>query len=177
MRVSVFGDSIASGQYVNPQDAWVTHLGIALGHEHLVMNAGHSGDTTRMALERMYHDVTAHRPDIMVVQFGLNDCNIWDGQVRVSLESFRANLSEIVSRAKLARVVLVANHRTAKTPDYDQRARVYNRAIRQVADATDAWLVDMEREEVELLDAVHPSPAGHLAYAGAIVPVIEWLLR
>lgn len=175
MRVIVFGDSIASGQYVSPHLAWVTRMAERLP-DHLVMNAGYSGDTTRLALERMYHDVTAHKPDLIVVQFGLNDCNIWDGQVRVSFEGFRSNLAEIVSRAKLARIVLVTNHRTDKLPDYDQRARSYNRVIRGMADRLGVGLVDMEKREVPLLDGIHPAAAGHAVYSASITPVVAGLL-
>jgi len=176
MKVIAFGDSIASGQYVSPQHAWVTHLGLALPDD-LVMNAGYSGDTTRLALERMHHDVSAHQPDILIVQFGLNDCNVWDGQVRVSFEGFRSNLAEIVARAKLARTVLVTNHRPNRTTDYNARARSYNRIIRLVASANGLPLVDMEPLEVPLLDGIHPAPDGHRAYADAIIPAVKALIR
>jgi lysophospholipase L1-like esterase len=176
MKVVVFGDSIASGQYVSPHLAWVTRMAADLP-DHLVMNAGYSGDTTRLGLERMYHDVSAHQPDILIVQFGLNDANIWDGQVRVSFEGFRANLAEIVARAKLARSVLVTNHRTNRTPDYNARARSYNRIIRLVASVNGLSLIDMERLEVPLLDGIHPDPDGHAAYAEAVTPVVAELLR
>ena len=43
-------------------------------------------------------------PDVMTLQFGLNDCNCWEtdrGLPRVSEEAFRANLIEMIERARL----------------------------------------------------------------------------
>ena len=56
----------------------------------------------------------------MTLQFGLNDCNCWEtdrGLPRVSEEAFRANLIEMIERARLfgARsIVLSTNHRTLR---------------------------------------------------------------
>src|SRR5215468_10589547 len=38
-----------------------------------VYNAGIGDTTTRDALERLDRDVRVHRPDVVVVQFGIND--------------------------------------------------------------------------------------------------------
>lgn len=172
MTVVAFGDSIAAGQYVSPHLAWVTRVAVALP-DHLVVNAGRNGDTTRLALERLAYDVTWYRPDVVVVQFGLNDCNTRDGRVRVSGPAFSANLVEIVD-AIACPVVLVENHRTAKGELYDSTAEAYNERIRWAAGATDAVLVTPG--EVPLLDGIHPSSEGHARYADAILPAIRAVL-
>jgi lysophospholipase L1-like esterase len=81
-----FGDSICHGPYLPP------HLGGSsgsrrLGDRALVMNASVSGNTTREALEWMAYDVLAHSPNVLMVPFGMNDCNRWEtdrGLPRVS---------------------------------------------------------------------------------------------
>lgn len=171
--VVVFGDSIAAGQHVPPHLAWPARLSAQLWPDTLVVNASRNGDTTRMALERMDHDVPAH--DILIVQFGLNDCNIWpaltdpEGWPRVNADSFRSNLREIVARSD-GRTILVTNHETAKSNAYRLRSRHYNSLIREVACGR---VIDMEREDVDLLDDIHPSVAGHALYAEMIGSAID----
>lgn len=173
MKVVVFGDSIGEGQWVSPHRGWVHLLSEAIP-DVLVVNASQNGDTTRTALLRMSHDVPGC--DVIVVQFGLNDCNEWvteDGAVRVYPESFAANLYEIAQRASPARVILHTNHRTNKGAEYDRRALRYNELIRGVATRIGSILVDFELLSVPLLDGLHPSPEGHQVYAQTAIPVIQ----
>ena len=63
-----------------------------------VVNSGISGDTAPKGLKRLERDVIAHQPDLVVVCFGLNDCNAGpDG-----IETYKTALSEIVQRIKAA---------------------------------------------------------------------------
>ncbi len=50
-------------------------------------NAGIPGNTTRMARERFGRDVTAHRPEIVVIQFGINDSTVDTWKQPPALES------------------------------------------------------------------------------------------
>src|SRR5689334_10876140 len=88
ITIVFMGDSITEGQYVHHSVRW-TELASAslrrrfeqagnLNHLHFFFNRGVSGETTRQALERFPRDVQIVRPDIMTLQFGLNDCNCWD---------------------------------------------------------------------------------------------------
>ena len=84
IRIFFFGDSICFGQGVSPHFTWVTRLSRALDERFssradvLTQNPSVNGNTTRMALERMPYDVQSHAPDVLYIQFGLNDCNGWD---------------------------------------------------------------------------------------------------
>jgi hypothetical protein len=54
-------------------------------------------------LERFPNDLQQHRPDIVTIQFGLNECNCWvsdGGLPRVSEAAYRANLIEMIERAR-----------------------------------------------------------------------------
>ena len=78
------GDSITAGQYVDAQYRWTNLLSDQLFREywetevilHFVCR-GISGETTRQGLERFPMDVQAAVPDVLTLQFGLNDCNCW----------------------------------------------------------------------------------------------------
>ena len=71
---------------------------------HVLFSVGAvSGDTTRQGLERFPTEVQSERPDVITIQFGLNDCNRWQtdgGLPRVSELAFEANLLEMVGRAR-----------------------------------------------------------------------------
>lgn len=81
-----------------------------------MQNPSINGNTTRMALERMPYDIQSRNVDILVVGFGMNDCNYWEtdrGLPRVSPQAFKANMNEIVKRAYasgIKKVVLHTNH-------------------------------------------------------------------
>jgi acyl-CoA thioesterase-1 len=190
-----FGDSICFGQGVSPHQVWVARIAADLAATFAdaaitVQNPSVNGNTTRAALERMPYDVQAHRPDVLIVQFGMNDCNFWEtdhGHPRVSPDAFMANLREIIHRGRLCgakEVLLGVNHpstrSSAKLPHanitYEQSNRRYNSLIRDVAGIAEVQLVDMERavdaavregatfEEFVLDDGLHLSLKGHQIY-------------
>ncbi|MBV6343652.1 SGNH/GDSL hydrolase family protein, partial [Candidatus Magnetobacterium casense] len=73
-----------------------------------------------MGLERFPRDVQSLGADVVVIQYGLNDCNCWltdGGLPRVSREAFEANLIEMVKRAQrfgAKRVILPNNYPTLR---------------------------------------------------------------
>jgi lysophospholipase L1-like esterase len=159
------------------------------------MNQSVNGNTTRMALERIAYDLQVHEPDVVVVQFGMNDCNVWAsdrGLPRVSGDAFCANLREIIQRSRTfgARTVIVnTNHPSTRsdvlpgtTQSYASRNRAYNRLIRATVSGEDATtLVDVERAfeaaaaplaGLLLEDGVHLSPKGHDSYVAIVGPAV-----
>ena len=63
-----------------------------------VINSGVDGDHTQKARERFESDVLANDPDIVIIQFGINDSaiDVWKtpsaDQPRVALENYEENL-------------------------------------------------------------------------------------
>lgn len=197
MRLYFFGDSICFGQFVSPHRIWVNQVAARLESRNvglIVQNPSVNGRTTRQALEDMPYQVQAHRPDVIYIQFGMNDCNHWvtdNGSTRVSLPAFQANLAEIVVRARLAGAHLIylgTNHPTPRQTPYDNIPGVsisyhdsnqqFNMAIRSVAEQHKVILVDNEAHWVRnhhntavgmadliLPDGIHLSEAGHAVYA------------
>ena len=169
--------------------------------EIVVTNSSVNGRTTRQALETMAYEIQSHGPEIVIIQFGMNDCNYWksdNGLPRVSEASFAANLEEIVQRSfhyGAKGSVLNTNHPTtlikSKFPNteitYQESNELYNQAIRSVAQSTKANLNDLENHFIQLIqqngidlgallleeDQLHLSPLGHDAYFSFIYPKIE----
>lgn len=193
-----FGDSICVGQYVTVHRGWVSRLserleGVASrgGASLCVVNASINGNTTRLALERMPQDVQKDGVDLMVVQFGLNDCNYWltdEGLPRVSPEAFAANLTEIVRRGFACgakRILLNNNHPTARDQEslrllgqpYERSNERYNDITRTIARGlgdrvifTDVEMAFHQRtggRRERLLELLQPAPdLLHLSEAG-----------
>lgn len=206
MNIYFFGDSISFGQGVSVDLTWVNKISRKL-HEQFgedeitVINTSINGNTTRMALERMPYDVQSHEVDVLVVGFGMNDCNYWltdKGVPRVSQNAFRANLQEIIDRGfhfGSKQVVLRTNHSSPRKDymintniTYGESNRIYNEIIREVAkNNPQVVFVDMEREferynstgegyELTLLtldDGVHLSCLGHNVYFECMYPVLS----
>ena len=197
------GDSITFGQYLDPSLRWTTliedHLNDSFGDdvEIRAFNRGISGETTRMGLERFPRDVQDLRPEVMTLQFGLNDCNCWmsdDGLPRVSEAAFRANLVEMIERARrfgARAIVLATNHRTLRRdvlPSgevYEDANERYSEIVREAAEVAGVDLCDIraafdpfddEKLAAMLLpapDLLHLSEEGNAAYAEAIWPHVR----
>ena len=208
-RIVVFGDSISFGQGVSLHKGWVPRISAHIemlaretALDLVVVNASVNGSTTRQALERMPYEVQSHGPDILLVQFGMNDCNYWQtdhGLPRVSRAAFKANLEEIIARAfrfGARHVLLNTNHPTGRDREklpfsalsYEESNKDYNEIIRAVGEAGDERILftDVERifgnetvgdrrrlEALLLPDLLHPSEAGHDLYFSALRPAME----
>lgn len=207
-RVIFFGDSICFGQGVSIHKGWVPrlaahieHLAARLGRELVIVNASVNGNTTRQALERMPYDVQSHGVGVLLVQFGMNDCNYWlsdKGHPRVSPAAFAANLSEIIQRGitfGAQKILLNTNHPTTRTDElmpgsdkcYQDSNRIYNELIRQVArqHPEHVLLNDIEQifvkecrngirlDDLLLSDKLHLSAKGHDLYYSEVCPHLE----
>lgn len=197
-NIFFFGDSICVGQYVSIHNGWVTKISAKLsefGETHnlqiIVTNASANGRTTRQALEIINYEVLSSSPDILIVQFGMNDCNYWKtekGFPRVSHKSFEANLEEIILRALnhgVKKIVVNTNHPTGKDYEYlpftnityQQSNKKYNQLIRKTVNQFDSHvhLIDIEKifydyingDQNRLLDLLlSPSDLLHISEKG-----------
>jgi lysophospholipase L1-like esterase len=207
LKVIFFGDSICFGQGVATHLGWVPRLSQdlhqlaeSLAFDLDVSNPSVCGSTTRQALERISFDLQSHRPDMVVVQFGLNDCNIWEtdlGLSRVSPRAFEANLHEIIDRAirfSARKVFLHTNHPTMRRQSllpnsnvaYEQQNACYNQIVRDVAQCHSAVQLNDIEEAVKawtkgdlaltarlvLADGLHLSREGHDFYFRTVRPAL-----
>ena len=73
----------------------------AEGRQVTVINSGKGGDNTAGAAGRFETDVLAHDPDLVIIQFGINDSavDVWKGatEPRVPIEDYERNLEGFVT--------------------------------------------------------------------------------
>ena len=189
VKVFFFGDSVCVGQHISIHKGWVTRISSSFSEfsqQHacqvIVSNASANGRTTRQALEQMPYEIQNQHADVLIVQFGMNDCNYWQsdrGVPRVSPKAFEANLDEIIGRALavgVKKVCVNTNHPTGRdqqampqsTLTYQQSLERYNQIIRDVAARGGSQVVlnDIEKvfrsyaqgDRARLLDLVFPEP-------------------
>ena len=192
--IVTFGDSITQAMEVPFSQRWPTLLEERLrqdGRPCLVVNSGVGGDTTGLGLARMEADVLAHSPDLVTVEFGLNDCNSADAWgPRTGSEQFREQQSRIGRRVldeTDAQLFYVTNQPTLLyAPQHDGRPyeegnRAYNEITREVAAGFGVPVIDVERAwdegdtplaELLSFDGVHLSARGNGEYAQVVGDVL-----
>jgi lysophospholipase L1-like esterase len=184
VKLRFFGDSVCNGQYVSVNKTFPC----LIANEHpdwTVTVSARNGETTREALARITHDVIKDPPDMLYVQYGINDANKWSdglGISRTSQLAFKANIKEIITRAKTAgigRIMLGTNHPILKaypadvlsTKTFEQMNELYNEAITVIGVNVGAVVIDHHSAWASsdctgrlMSDGVHLTEAGHMAY-------------
>jgi lysophospholipase L1-like esterase len=157
--------------------------------EVLIQNASHSGDTIVEASNRLDFDLLQHVPDVVVMQFGMNDCNYWktgNGRPRTIQADFGEHFMDIIDRIRFTNpscsIIINTNHTTvcnkkllATMPyTYQESVEQYNEIVRAVASLSGVILNDIEAAFKEdtilsqskglLMDDLHLSVKGHQEY-------------
>jgi len=183
--VVVWGDSIAASGW--PQLLETTfNVCCNTGLPLRVVNSGQGGNPAACARKEFGQNILAHQPDVVIIQFGLNDQR-FDGSrgpLPISTpDEFGDHLAEMIRLCRVeacAEVIVFGNHRTLVSLmlpsgiSYDETVCVYNRVAATVAAAAGVRFVGM-REALQhpdipytrLLadDGVHLSPLGMECYS------------
>ena len=140
-NVVVFGDSTTAAvpEYQVYGQLLAVELSARVGAAVTVINAGVRGDTTEKAELRWQHDVLDHSPDLVVIQFGINDATIdvWKTPPattsRVPLREFRSHVLKFIrdARAQGAQVVVMTPNPLSWKP---RLVELYGRAPYDVTD-------------------------------------------
>ncbi len=140
----------------------------ALGVNATVINKGIGGNNTNDGIERFNYDVLGKNPDVVVIQFGINDSmvDVWKNPPatasRVPLSTYRANLTYMTQTLKNAgaNVILMtpnpmrwssvwlhyygaAPYDTTDVDGLNATIKDYVQAVRQIAAAEQVDLVDV----------------------------------
>jgi lysophospholipase L1-like esterase len=194
VRMMHMGDSITDGQHVDRELCWTTLIARRLGDGCASFNRGVSGETSTMGLERFVADLEVLQPEVVTLQFGMNDCNCWEsdaGAPRASEDEFRQSVSKMICLAHgrgVQQVVLATNpcslrhHTMLSGESYESANRRYSQVIKQIANQSKVRLCDIRASFEELSgkdltamllpDNLHLSEEGHRFYAGLMMPSV-----
>lgn len=105
-----------------------------------MINSGISGDTTMDGLARLDWAVLSYEPDLISINFGINDCVLGLG-----LEELEMNLVEMVRRIRAGpgSEILLLSSQPLETPPYDRLVLDYYQAIERVAKEMEVGFVDV----------------------------------
>lgn len=168
--IACMGDSITEGYGVGAGD----------GYCELIdgVNFGESSKTSAWGLS-ILGDVIAADPDIVIVEYGLNDAY---GN-NVPLSRFRFNMRRIIKKLQKSGIeplILIAN--PSIFTSFNAGYKDYVRAMRALTVKHDLLLADAYREFAEeavenstdyYYDDLHPNEAGHELITELILEAIE----
>jgi lysophospholipase L1-like esterase len=129
---------------VTPKDKPVA----AKKNQIVVVKAGVGGDTTARGLRRLDKDVLAHKPDLVVVMFGVNDENRRGTGNGVPVAKYTANLATIIDKVRAAGGEVLVMTTSMKNLGWSSAVGnldEYAAAARAVATAKKVCLVDCFR--------------------------------
>lgn len=189
VNIVFHGHSVPAGYHktpdVRPFESYphLVHVGLKEKFPHAVLNVivtAIGGEASPAGAERFARDVLPHRPDLVLIDYALNDRRIPD-------EKVEAAWLEMIRAAKKAGVPVVLI-----TPTGDAKADLANAAdpltqraalIRKLAaaekvilaDVSAAWLAELAKgtPQIDLLSqGNHPNLRGHQLAADAIMKAL-----
>jgi lysophospholipase L1-like esterase len=179
--ICVFGDSTAWGAWDVEKGGWVARLWFYAARKARedcwVYNLSVSGGTTETILERFESEAKVREADALIFQTGGNDSALIGdgGPNQVAPEKFRANLEEIIRRAKKLtdNIMFVGfkNVDEARTTPVswvnvyylNSELKKYNGIMETVCKENGVLFLDvfgiLNNDDLE--DGVHPNARGH----------------
>lgn len=139
-----------------------------------IVNAGIGGTPSSLGSARIEGDVGRHNPDVVFVEFSVNDKNVADDQVRESMELI---VTRLMALPKVPKIIFLYT----TTYRFEGKKEIHQ----QVADRYGIPSIDLEQylreqgyttqtEMLEILpDGVHPNDAGYALYAEKIIDCIS----
>jgi acyl-CoA thioesterase I len=181
VTIVCFGDSITAGYGVRKGFPYFWKEMLQKKYPEAVIeliNSGVSGDTTIDGLARLDLAVLFYQPDLVTINFGINDAVMGLG-----ISEFKANLKKIIQciLEGAGSDVLLLSSQPLETPNYDELVLKYYRTIANVADEmkigfVDVYMAWMERikEGISLSTLIlsgldHPNEAGYKIIAEALM--------
>ena len=165
-KIVCFGDSITQGYMVDPRDSYPTRLSIHLGEE--VINLGVSGDTSFDGRARI-SQVLSIRPDLTVVEFGINDF-LSETPVELCMDNLSAICTHLVdggSRLALAGFKIPGFEPGPWPGMYQELARRHGAIL--IEDIFDGI---SGRQECFLSDGLHPNQEGYRVIASKVAQAL-----
>lgn len=145
------------------------------GRNHLLLNAGVSGDTTWGIVERLERDALRFKPDLVTLMIGMNDST----RGAEMLPEFRSNLEAIIDRTRNigSEIVLITQNTISyELTDNVNRRKDYPAYVKTVLETAEsrqvpvcdlyqAWTDEItanpNSQWTLMNDGIHPNEYGH----------------
>lgn len=198
MKILFFGDSITeSGRnLLDPSDLGVGYVKIAAGKLRLLypdlpfefVNRGVGGDRTAELVKRIETDVLPEKPDIVILQVGIND--VWRRFLfgeEVTVAEFTENYEKLVSgiRSTGARLILLQPYalNVGDKPRLRPLLKKFNAVISEIAGREKLPLIPLDEiftgvtQDIDPVlfaeDGVHPTHRGCRYIADLVIKELK----
>ena len=180
-KILAFGDSLTIGLGLTEKESYPSLLQEKLkadGYDYEVLNAGMSGDTSGGGLERIDWSLNQPNIEIMILELGAND--ILKG---LSIEQMKANLTQIIRKAKARNVKVLLCGMYAPLNLGGERGRTINKAYQDLANEEKVAFQPFFLEGVggvarfNQADGIHPNPEGTRIVADNVYKSLRPLLK
>lgn len=143
-----------------------------------LINGGSPGDSARGGMYRVWQDVIRHNPDLVIIQFGLND--LYSG---FTTDEFYQNMTRIIKeiQEKTKSEIILVTSTTVESKEQNQIIYTFYDRIVQCGKECKVPVVKIHEfwenriamgSSLPFLvqnDGIHPNEAGHLIMAEAIM--------
>lgn len=176
MEIVAWGDSIIYGEGDSEGSGWIGRIRNELfdAGGHRVYNRGICGDTTEDVLNRFDVEAESLEPESLFFALGMNDCKFPNGrnEHKVSLEDFRKNMQELISKARRYTQKIVIVGITGVKPEdiqstslfTDKAIEMFDKVLQEIANAENLPYVSMRgvlNIDTDLSDGLHPNAQGY----------------
>lgn len=191
----VFGDSISEGGEAS-EDSYTFYQrfahrlsAISSSGNLRVVNKAIGGETSTGGAARIEQDIVSNQPDLLTIGYGMNDQNLFEGEVAVPYAIYESNIRTIIEttmRSCETDIVLVTPCEPNPLWKYtsglmDGYAEVLRRLGKEydigVADVNEIWKQELRAgktpESLLLNNINHPNDYGHWLYYQAFEHLIE----
>ncbi|MBQ9083549.1 MAG: SGNH/GDSL hydrolase family protein [Clostridia bacterium] len=179
LKAAFIGGSITEGAGAqDKRNRWSTRItgwlnSLPLGNTHITeINAGIGGTESTYGILRLRRDVLQHKPDIVFLEFGVNDVAIPEELSARCYEGILYALSQTDPVPYVICLGMVNNHnKPNRSPLHRKLAEKYGLQYIDVKQGMDERLgpadpgVNTERDSMFAKDNIHPSDKGYGFYA------------
>lgn len=138
-----------------------------------VIKTGVSSWKITDVLEDLAWSISSHRPHIVSLNFGMNDCTLKAEGRDLFLSSYREVLRQIREECGAEMILHVPNGTLSVAANYHPYLPAYQEAVRSLASENDVVLVDHGARWAEapetmifwMADGIHPNEYGHRVMA------------
>ncbi len=193
VNIVCHGHSVPAGYFATPRvdslNAYPHLLRVALAERfpYAVLNvivSAIGGESSDAGAERFTRHVLTHRPDVVTIDYGLNDRRLGLTAARQAWESMIVAAREVDARVLLLTPTPDLTQRTGAQDEERQPLLDHALQIRQLAVEHEVGLVDSQaataaycQQDGELSDLLswsnHPNRAGHVIVARAL---LRWFM-
>lgn len=189
VRISYFGGSITAGAGASkPQFCYRELLTAWLAKENpgvhfIPNNAAIGGTGSELGAYRCFNDVIYQRPDLVIVEFAVNDGGAAEPQVIASMEGIVRQLRRAASKPDILFVyTMVKDHledfkagKLPRTMQYHEKVAEHYGIPSVCMAKHSAEVINSGKMTIEdfTKDGVHPKDAGYALYLEALKPFFE----